>query len=72
MRFEKKKWMKRSEFSVYLSDWPFIRIAQGVLGLISLGYFFGHPSEWISLVLGLGLTAAAIFRAGCSSTDCPS
>lgn len=64
--------MKLSEFGINLSDWPFTRLAQLVLGLIALGYFFGHPSEWISLVVGIALAGAAIFRTGCNDTDCPS
>jgi hypothetical protein len=70
MLVEKKKRIKFTSLSDIWASWSFLRLAQLVLGLICLGYFLGHSSEWISLVLGLGLCIQAIYKVGCSSHEC--
>jgi len=70
MEVEKKKRLKIDSLHRFWSSWSLIRFAQLLLGLISLGYFLGHPSEWISLILGLGLCIQAIYKVGCSSKGC--
>lgn len=54
----------------FRASWSFIRLAQLILGLFALGYFVRHPNEWISILIGLGLSYQAIFRSGCDPENC--
>ena len=72
MEFEGKKSLNSNLLKNKLSSWSLIRTLQLALGLFCFGYFYQHPMEWITLIIGLALSIQAIFniQMGCASGAC--